>query len=208
MESQANPSAFRKLENFWYYHKMKIILPLFAVVIIMVGLVAFRSNKPKADVSVVLWGSDGISDVMAEKFNKIFEASIKDVNNDGVRNTALLPANFPQKAYLMLAGNEAQVAILNSRDFKIYAAKGTFRPLDDLFKKYEYNIGSHPEIKMRAEQDSTEHIYGLPLEGNKLLANLGDFKGTYFVISSAGEGKENKMIDNGFAMLELLLKNK
>ena len=201
----------KKLANTWYYHKTKIIAIFIVVIAITIVNLAFKSNKPKPDVTVLLWGQYKVSDEILANFNKDFADSIKDINNDGKKFIELLPTvlNSPMEANLTLAGGGAQVVILGYDNFKMYAPKDMFCPLDDYVKNSSFDITSHPEVKMATVSDKTEHIYGIPLEGNKTLKSLGlDLKGIYVAIEGADDGEGGKMINNGYAMLEKMLSDK
>lgn len=201
----------KKLANTWYYHKTKIIAALIVVIAITIVNLAFKGNKAEPDVTVLLWGQYKVSDEALANFNKDFADSIKDVNNDGKKVIELLPTvlNSPLEANLTLAGGGAQVVILSLNDFKMYAPKDMFCSLDDYVKNSSFDVSLHPEVKMATISDKTEHIYGIPLEGNKTLKSLGlDLKGMYVAIEGADDGKGGKMIENGYGMLEKILSDK
>jgi hypothetical protein len=210
MEPVAN-GLKKKLVNTWYYHKTKIIIVLVIIAVITIANLVFKSNKAEPDVTVMLWGPYKVTDEELTNFNKDFADSIKDVNNDGKKFIELSPTvlNSSMEAYLTLAGGGAQVVILSYNDFKMYAPKDMFCSLDDYVKKSSFDVSLHPEVKMATVSDKTEHVYGIPLEGNKALKSLGlDLKGLYVAIEGSDDGKDGKMIENGYAILEKILSSK
>lgn len=197
----------KKLENVWYYHKKKILLSIAVIVIIIVGTIASYDNTPRADVTVLWMGQDKIPDVLVQKLNSELAASIKDVNNDGVKKIAFVTSDSPLKTFYILFSDDAQVVILDLNDFMYYTKNDTFRPIDDIVKNSSFNVDLNSEFRLTTNHDNTEHIYGIPLEGSKIFANLGlDMKSMY--IARNDSGKATKMKENGLNIIKTLLQHK
>lgn len=175
--------------------------------IVLTALISSGCGEQQPDVTALWLGQDEIPAVLADKLNDALSPSIKDINNDGVKKIAFRTSELPWKNFFILYSGEVQVVILDINDFIGYAKDDTFLSVEDLLPKEFPDGDTGGEISMKTEHDSTEHIYGISLEGNKLFSDLGlDMKSMYIAIN--GGGRDSEARQNGVEIIKTLLQKR
>jgi hypothetical protein len=167
-----------KLENIWYYYKWHILAGAFAVFIaaVLIGsflsreeyvfnisIVGYFDNSRKEEVSnfqnditkLVAPGSDKRTSALVELYR------LKDASG---KSKDLEPADV-EKLTVKIAAKEVDILIINKDDFNNYMNQDTFLKLDDL--KLDKDNKAYKLVK------SNSSVYGISVEGNKLLDKIG-----------------------------------
>ncbi|NLG88686.1 MAG: hypothetical protein GX494_05635 [Clostridiaceae bacterium] len=170
-----------KLENFFYYYRVYIIISIVAVVF-LVFMIRSCVNQVKYDFCVVVFGK-----VFAEDEKKI-ETYIKE-QMPSTPGVVLLPSYEadPQYEYAvqmkliaMAAAKEIDVLITDEAVFKIQAKQGMFMALDDIadilgFSDDRYIKGE--DIIDESDEGETEiepdKIYGIKISDSEFVKENG-----------------------------------
>ncbi len=78
-----------KLENFWYYNKWKVIIGIFAVVIIGICVYQFIERE-NPDVYMMYAGPRYLSTSGGNSMREAFRTVVEDYNNDGERGLGIV----------------------------------------------------------------------------------------------------------------------
>ena len=90
-EFQVQPKSefAKKLDNFWYYHKWKVIAIAFVLVVLAVGIYSCVT-RPKHDVTILYAGPYSAQDGSVSKINDALTSIMPDgLGNDGVAMNVL-----------------------------------------------------------------------------------------------------------------------
>ncbi len=161
----------KKLEHFWYYYKIHTFIAIFIGFFIIMTIRDVSQNI-EADVS---WGFMGM-DLTAEQHEALLQEwlpLIKDANEDGEKHIRLYSLSDPQQIMVMMVAGDTQIFSFDLESFSNFAKGGAFLPLDELIAVNEIDLEKFPEVRLTAQETSEEHVYGLPLEENRFLNNLG-----------------------------------
>ncbi len=82
-------STASKVYNFWYYARFSVIMLVILAIILTVG-VTQCANRPKYDMTIVLYMKRAISSTMVENLTNIAELYCEDRNGDGEKNVLIL----------------------------------------------------------------------------------------------------------------------
>ena len=91
----------KKMENFWYYHKFKVIVAIFAIVFIILGWNFNDGEVSDLEIGYVIENHNFILE--GEKFEEVkaeFESLIHDVDGDGENKEVLFTALIGQRIEL------------------------------------------------------------------------------------------------------------
>ena len=78
-----NSPFFAKLENFWYYHKWKVIVIAFFAIVAIVGVVQMV-NKTDADAAIVIAVPETITPIQGQEISVALQQFLpSDFNKDG-----------------------------------------------------------------------------------------------------------------------------
>ena len=200
----------KKLENFWYYYKIHVIVGVFVVILLGMTLKDCASNVPP-DATITYIGEHFIPSTSSEQLEHYLLQTevIQDANEDGKIELFFQKLNvsdeirseqdmlIQQKIMLVFATGDPKIYLLDRLHFEIFAAQGAFVSLDHLVQKYNLDIAQNPEVKLaiqeiyseEAEEEKDkrpqheEHVYAFPLEDNTLLKDLGfDTQGMYIAL--------------------------
>ncbi len=196
----------KKWENFWYYYKIHVWVGIFIALLLMMTI-RDCAQRIEPDVS---WGYMG-ADITAERIealNQELLPQIQDANHDGKKHLRLYALSDPQQIVVMMASGDTQLFTFDAETFTNFAKGGAFQPLDEFVQTYRIDLKHHPEVRLQAQQTLEKHIYGLPLEGNKLLEALGfQLTGKYLGIrisKNSAKPREQIVHENAHAILKRL----
>lgn len=160
-----------KWDHFWYYHKIHTFAGLF-IGLLIIMTVRDCSQRIIPDVS---WGYMGMA-LTAEQEETLLDEwlpLIQDANGDGEKHIRFYSLSDPQQIVVMMAAGDTQIFSFVLESFSNFAINGAFLPLDDLVASNNIDLGQFPEVRLTAQETSEEHVYGLPLGGNRFLNDAG-----------------------------------
>lgn len=197
----------KKWDNFWYYYKVHVIVGVFIGILILTTI-KDCAQRVNPDVSWGYMGTDLTAEAV-ENVEQAFADIIQDTNNDGKKKVFIFALMDIQQITVMLASGDTQIFVFDQENFTNFAKGGAFQPLDELINTYQVDLEQHPEVRLKALESDEEHVYGLPLEGNPLLQNLGlQPKGKYLGIripKNSGKPQETISYQNVYVILEKLV---
>jgi len=172
-----------KLENFFHYYKVHIIVAIIAAVLIF-SIVRSCVNQVHYDFSLVIFG-----EAYTEDEQKI-ETFIKEHMPSSLTPSVQVLPSFesdPQYQYAtqmkfvaMVAAKEIDVIITNKSFFESHSLQGTYMPLDDIKDNLGYSDDRY--VKNAAIVDETdegepvtgpEKIYGVSLADSEFIKENG-----------------------------------
>jgi hypothetical protein len=167
-----------KAENIWYYYKWHILLGIFAVLaltlltgsfltrekyVFNISIVGYFDNSKKEEVrnfqneitNLVAPGSDKRTSALVDLYaSKDDSGKYKDLEHSDIA-----------KLSVKMAAKDVDILIINKDDFDYFMKEDTFLKLDDL--KLDTDNKASKLVK------SNSSVYGIIVEGNKLLDRIG-----------------------------------
>ena len=160
-----------KWDHYWYYYKIHTFVGLFIVMLIAMTI-RDCSQRVFPDVS---WGYQGtiLTEGQQEALIQEWLPLIADANGDGEKHIRLYSLSDPQQIVVMMASGDTQIFSFDLESFGNFAKGGAFLPLDNLISANNIDLDNFPEVRLTPQEESEEHIYGLPLGNNRFLADFG-----------------------------------
>lgn len=197
-----------KLDNFWYYHKVKIFAGLLLIIIVVVST-RFIDKKIEPDVQVgYLTDGRTLPEDTVKGINDFLASDIIDVNKDKINEVAFVPIQFGPKIDMDLVAGESQIIMMNGDSMRKFVKTGVLESLDDIVKKFKLDVSNSPEVITEADGADKAHVYALPLRNIKFLLKLGFPAEDYYLtvrvanIQETGSIEKNK---NAFVILDRFL---
>jgi hypothetical protein len=195
----------KKIENFWYYYKIHTFVGIFVAIMLLITL-KDCANNVVPDITISYVGKNYIADEVGQKLKEKLSGVIQDINNDKKKELLFQPMTLSdeirseqdiamqQKVMVTFAAGDTQIFLMDKTNFLRFAEQGAFQPLDDVAAKCGVDINKNPEIKLTARETTEAHVYGVPLEGNSMLEEIGfKTKDTYIALRILGEkDKQNE----------------
>lgn len=153
-----------KLENFFHYYKIHMIVGLVAVIVLIFSI---RScvNQVNPDFTIICYGKLFAQDQTAVENN--VKERVAGINAPSVQvfSTAIEDPQYlyatQMKFVAMIAAQEVDVIIMDRENFDVYASQGVFLPLDDLADEWEFPEESYVRgSEMIDEDENGEPVYG------------------------------------------------
>ncbi|MBR6729552.1 MAG: hypothetical protein IKL80_05250 [Clostridia bacterium] len=173
-EQNENRTFKHKWEDFWYYHKVTVIICIFILVFIAMFISQFTS-KIKTDLNISLITADVVTEGSIN-FDELLSDRIQDTNADGENNITLTRLFITgkeddeadeasrQNLEAQLANRGSVIFIFDAYNYENAIKKDAFCPLNELIdvESYGDRVVYHNEKPM-----------ALSLKGSALLADMG-----------------------------------
>ena len=197
----------KKWEYFWYYYKIHVYVAIF-VLFLLVMTIRDCVQRVEPDITIAYVGTE-LHDKALTHLEAMFSTLIEDLNNDKKSVVTIVPVLDERKLFVMVAVREAQLMFIRKAEFQQYASNGAFVPLDDLIAETAIDVAAYPEIRLTPQEAQEEHIYGIPLEGNRLFTSLGaTMKETYLTLlvnNDPKKPKETALYTNALRIVKISL---
>ncbi len=196
----------KTLENFWYYHKVKVIVGIFAI-IAFVMILKLNHGKLAHDVDIA-YVTDGrtISQEAEAYLNQSFAEKIQDVTGDKNKETGFVPLMGP-RVDMEFVAEGAQIVLMDGNTLSKFINTGVLEPLDPFVNKCKLDLSGHPEIN--AEVPGIEgHTYAIPMKFIPLLLGVGFPSEDYYLTVRTANHKNKTSSGknmNAHAIMETLL---
>ncbi|GLC29465.1 hypothetical protein [Clostridium omnivorum] len=186
-----------KLENIWYYYKWYILAGVFLVLSVSILISSFLTRENYVfNVSIVGYyenlNKDEVTNFQKEVTKLVVPASRKNTSalidlyqakNTNSKYKDLEPSAV-EKLSVKMAAKDVDILIINKDDFDFFMKQGTFFSLDYL------NLDSNDKNSKLIKSNSS--VYGVSVEGNKLLNKIGyDTKDKFIGILANSKDKKN-----------------
>lgn len=164
----------KKLQNFWYYHKVTVIIVILCIALgsILIQDV-FQSIQPDLKVTLVSAGQMAKGNI---NFNTVLSDNISDINNDGEANISVShlvlseslqgdnDEAFMKTLEAKLANKGSTLFIFDKVNFDRMIKKDAFCPLNEFFDVAVFG----DRVMYRGDQPMAFH-----LTGSKVLGEMG-----------------------------------
>lgn len=201
-----------KLENFWYYNKMAVLLGLVALVFVILASMSFFVNS-ESDLKITM-----LTSVQQEEFalslKPLLQEHLIDINGDnyievGVRDMLLndeldaeSSANVQKSMLSQMANRGATLFLFDKANYDLMVQKDAFCPLDQI-------------ISLEGLEDRVLYRNDIPvalsLAGSKMVKEAGAVTEELYALilfrrpEDAENEKISKEYENAKIALELLL---
>lgn len=198
----------KKIENFWYYHKIKVFIVLFLVVSAIVTI-KLTGKKIEPDITLA-YVTDGrvLPEDREKDINRKLAAVIQDVNGDKKKQMALVPLSGPQIDLEFISG-DLQVVLMDGNTLNKYIATGALEQVDEYLGKYKLDLSNNPEVSATVEDGNTPHTYAIPVKNINFLLNVGFPPDNYYLTICGDKGKndsDHNRNRNAHAIVDEMLK--
>ncbi len=198
----------KKLENFWYYHKIKVFVVLFIVVSAIVAI-KFTGKKIEPDITFA-YVTDGrvLPEDTENDIRRNLEAVIQDANGDRKKQMALISLSGPRVDLEFISG-DLQVVLMDGNTLNKYITTGALEQVDEYLSKYNLDLGNNPEVKATVEDGKDQHTYAIPVKNIDFLLDAG-FPPDYYYLTICTEKGQNDSqrtkSSNAHAIVDEMLK--
>ena len=190
----------KKIENFWYYHKVKVIVGIFAIIAIFIINSADSGGEADLEIGYIIGDREIVLQTVNEKmhvFDQILEA--KDKEKAVISVVPLTSSRLEVEfvigiSHILLLDKETLVPLIENRFFE---------PLDNYVDIYNIDIKDFPEVKADPENKNEYKVYALPIKEMDLLLEMGFPEDYYFTIRLPKENDSDDVIRNKNAHLFL-----
>ena len=193
-----------KVEYIWDYYKIHIIISLI-VLICIVSFIHGQVTKINYEFNLTIIGSR-IDQDKIDKFEKALTPIV--IKNPSKRQSAqieVMPitsltsgkessaSQYMQKYAAEIGANVIDVVILDKTDFEAFEKQGGFLKLDNM-KGIDLTAIKAEKLEGKPT-DGEQGVYGIDLNGNKVLEDLGvDTKDKILCIQATSKQKENSIL--------------
>lgn len=196
----------KKIENFWYYHKFKVIIAIFAVILIIIAGGTGSGGEADLEIGYVLGDSEIILKNAEEKV-ALFESLLEGKDKDKAF-VSVLPLT-PSRIEIEFVIGISQILLLNKETLEPLINHIFFEPLDKYVDKYNIDLTDFPEVKAAAGDSKDQKVYALPVKECDLLIEMGIPEDYYFTIrlpkeNDSDDARKNK---NAHIILDYILSN-
>ncbi len=162
----------KKTENFFYYHKVHILISIFAIIVIGVIVRSFVV-RVDPDISIGFIGevnSDEFTKVQEQIIEKLPEIKAVGIDSAIYTNNYVDPQEYANlsKIMVLLSVSDTDLFIMNKCAYDNYAKDGPFMELEDVAKKLNIDTSKSEHLKLRVV-DEYEKQFTTSTEERKVL---------------------------------------
>jgi len=183
----------KKIENFWYYHKIKVFVVIFAI--ITISIAGSNSSGGEADLEIgYVIGDEEVLLQDTDKNIALLESLIqgKDKENASV---SVLPLT-PSRLELEFTIGISHILILDKETLLPFVDYHFFEPLDKYVDKYNMDISECPEVKADPNATDDYKVYALPVKQIDFLLEMGFPENYYFTIRLPKQDDSDDIVRN------------
>ena len=157
-------------DNMWYYYKYFIV----AYIILGSTAVAIVYQFIERVIPDLRVGSYQVNLTIQERsvLMDYFAKAAVDVNNDSIVQVGLTPMSDYMQLRISIANQANTMLIIKQDILEQHAPLGAFSPLEHIIDMEHPLVVSHPEVIATNKRTGEKHIYGFPLDGNKIFRNM------------------------------------
>lgn len=196
----------KKVENFWYYHKYKVIIGILAIVTFLIAGGADSGGEVDLEIGYVISNEEVILQNADEKI-ALFESLIQGQDKEKAF-VSILPLT-PSRIELEFVIGISQILILDKETLMPFINHKFFEPLDNYVDKYNIDLSDFPEVMADPSETNNYQVYALPIKDMDLLVEMGIPENYYFTIRLPKEKEQDDVIKNKNAhiILDYILGN-
>lgn len=180
-----------KLENFFHYHKLHIIISIVVVVLLFFSIRSCVNQIP-TDFTMVFYGDiygqdqTAVETDVKERLPGIVAPSVQFISS--VAEDPQYQYASQMKFVAMIAASEVDIVIMDKDTFELYMVRGMFLPLDDKidelgFPEESYIEGSEiiEETEDGEQIKGPSQVYGIDISENKFIKDSNIYAKSAFV---------------------------
>lgn len=170
-----------KFENFWYYHKVKVILAVICI-IGLVCIIKFTAGKNAGPDVAIAYVTDGrtVPEEVEDHITLFLEDAIEDVNNDKIKNLDFVPLMGP-RIDLEFVAEGSEIVLMDGGTLRKLINTGVFEPLDNQIGRLKLDLESIPEVNAKLEGEKEKHFYAIPMRHIPFFLDLGFPSDDYYL---------------------------
>ena len=183
----------KKIENFWYYHKVKVFVGIFAIIAILIAASADSGGEADLEIGYVI----GKSEVVLQNLNEqipVLERLIQAKDKEKAI-ISVVPLTS-SRLELEFAIGISHILLLDKETLVPFVDNIFFEPLDNYVDKYNIDIGNYPEVKADPGNTNDYRVYALPVKEMDLLLKMGFPEDYYFTIRLPKEKESDDVMRN------------
>lgn len=197
--------TYKDLDNFWYYHKFKLLGAILVIVAAVFIIKTGGGIKPDVELAYV---TDGriISQEAEEYLRECFAPKITDVNGDKNRNTAFVPLQGP-RIDMEFVAEGSQIVLMDGFTLEKFINQGLFEPLDAYAAKLQLDFDKYPGVSAKADETGEVHTYAIPMAYIPFLLKIGFPSENYYLTVRAANTKDKKALEkekNAYGIMDVL----
>jgi hypothetical protein len=164
---------------------LKLTIWILILMVLLTGC-----GGPKADVTIFMMGTQGISSEAEQKLESSLAAKTGASPTIALHASALFSLD---KMMVEAAAGENGILILPEEQYRILGKHGDYVSLDDVIKPEDYPAGM---MEVTDQGKTEKHLYGIPLEDTKWVKELNfNGKGLFaFIPQNAKKQAEAKQV--------------
>lgn len=190
----------KKIENFWYYHKVKVFVAVFAIVFILLGSISGPSGEVDLEIGYVIEDRD-ISLQNQQETTALFESLINGKDGENAE-VSFLPLTG-ERIGLEFAIGISHIILLKKETLEPVINNYFFEPLDYYVDKYNIDISDFPEVLADPKKTNNFQVYALPIKDFELLLDMGFPEDYFFTIRLPNENDSDDVMKNRNAHIVL-----
>ncbi|MEN2776451.1 hypothetical protein [Acetivibrio clariflavus] len=196
----------KKLENFWYYHKYKVIIAIFAIITIIVASSGDSGGEADLEIGYVIGNREVILQNLDEN-KALFESLIQGKDKEKAI-VSILPIT-PSRLEVEFVIGISQIFLLDKETLLPIINHHFFEPLDSYVDKYNIDLSGFPEVKADPDGENNYKVYAIPVKKLDMFLEMGFPEDYYFAIRLPKENDKDDVMRNKNAhiVLEYILKN-
>ncbi|AUG58682.1 hypothetical protein [Acetivibrio saccincola] len=201
----------KKIENFWYYHKVKVIVGIFAVVFIFLGWKFDKGGLSDLEIGYVIENHNFILEgKKVEEVKAAFESIIHDVDGEKTEKEekdVLFVPLIGQRIELEFGLGICHILLLDKQTLTTFINNYFFEPLDSYAEKYNIDISNYPEVIADPLGTNEPKVYALPVKDMQLLLDMGLPEDFYLAIRLPNEKDKDDVlrVKNAHIVLDYIL---
>ncbi|MDQ2085580.1 hypothetical protein RBH29_03920 [Herbivorax sp. ANBcel31] len=197
----------KKIENFWYYHKVKVFVAIFALTFIILGFRFNTGSNPDLEIGYVI-ENHGFALQNLEESQSVLESIIHKIDKDDEEDAEILlmPLAGP-RIEIELGIGISHILIMDIETLEPFIDNYFFEPLDQYVDEYNIDISKHPEVVADPLDTNEPKVYALPVKYMQFLLDMGFPEDFYFTIRLPKEDEEDDImkIKNAHIVLDYVL---
>ncbi|MCX7923667.1 MAG: hypothetical protein N3B21_16905 [Clostridia bacterium] len=184
---------YKKVSNFFYYHKAHIAISIVVIIALFVFISPFV-NRVESDLDIALIGDLAYSN--DNTFKQNIRSAIPGLKEPSVVNAQITQVDkgleYMQAAAIVTAGG-IDVYIVDKVNFSVLAEQGIFASLDDLVEDLGIDKEKNKAYLLNIEQNNKEpQLYGIDVSESAILKEPVVYgKQKIATLSSRPKNREN-----------------
>lgn len=196
----------KKARNFFYYYKIHMLIGVLVIIVVVLTVRSFVT-RVEPDFNTVFIGAIDYYET-TEKLAAEIRTAVPDIKEPGFDGAFITGSGDGQQDYAMtmkaiaiFSSGSADLLIVDKVNFEKFAAQGGFLNLDDIAPSLGVDLAENSELRLKAEDDSEEHLYGVDVGDSPALVEAG-VHGTEMIATIPANTKKQ---DTAVKLMEYLL---